>query len=386
MPSAKPIEDFNARFLGAIGADGRYNRDRIFEAIGARPIDQAGHYRLTDRQRKQVQAYIERELGIKFPKGAEIDKAGNMNENEGFGKQLKKWGPIAGAAAATLFGVPGLFPGLLSGGGAAGAAGGAAASGSGGSAAGGLAPLASSTNPLVTGSILSGKAVPAAIASQGVSAAVPLASVASAAPVVTGGTLPGVTGTPVANGTFTAANTPGAANIVAPTAGKAGMDLTTGLILGGQTLMGFLGARNAANAAKDAAKMQQQSAREALDFSKGIYEDTRRMQAPWVSAGQGAIGELARLSGIPMVPQPLSAVAASPTAQVRTPPFVPERSAMPRSLATIAQPQIIGTGHAPPTMRGGSSYIQMQAPDGSIRPVAAEQAAQWEARGARRVG
>ncbi len=57
--------------------------------------------------------------GLQVPQGAEIDPAGNANENEGFGKQLKKWGPIVGGAALTAFGIPGVMPGLLGLGGAA---------------------------------------------------------------------------------------------------------------------------------------------------------------------------------------------------------------------------------------------------------------------------
>lgn len=71
-------------------------------------------------------------MNFRFPKGVEIDSALNMNEDEGFGKQLKKWGPLAGAAALAAFGIPGLFPGLLNAGGAAAGAGaGAAAAGTG---------------------------------------------------------------------------------------------------------------------------------------------------------------------------------------------------------------------------------------------------------------
>lgn len=92
-------------------------------AVGANPN---GPLHLSDGQRKQLQAFIEQNMGIQFPDGVEVDPAGNMNENEGFGKQLAKWGPIVGGGALAAFGIPGLIPGLIGGGGAA--AGGAAGS------------------------------------------------------------------------------------------------------------------------------------------------------------------------------------------------------------------------------------------------------------------
>lgn len=101
-------------------------------AVGAQP---GAVIKLSDKQREGVKAFL-RQKGMKFEGGMEIDPAGNFNQNEGFGKQAKRWGPILGAAAVTLFGVPGVMPGLLNAGGAA-VAGGAAgtAAGTGASAA-----------------------------------------------------------------------------------------------------------------------------------------------------------------------------------------------------------------------------------------------------------
>src|SRR5574341_960923 len=69
---------------------------------------------LSDSQRKQANQYLA-SRGYTLPGGLEIDPAGNVNQNEGFGKQLKRWGPIAGAGALAAFGLPGVFPGLLTG-------------------------------------------------------------------------------------------------------------------------------------------------------------------------------------------------------------------------------------------------------------------------------
>lgn len=105
-------------------------------------IDLSRPIGLSDQQRKQFAAYL-RANGVQIPKGVEIDKAGNLNEPEGFGKQAKKWGPIVGAGAAAAFGIPGLFPGLLTGGGA----GAAGAAGAGQAAIGGAGGTLASYGP-----------------------------------------------------------------------------------------------------------------------------------------------------------------------------------------------------------------------------------------------
>lgn len=89
-------------------------------------VNTSGPITLTDAQRKQAEAWVSRNVSSLGK--LEIDPAANANQNEGFGRQLGKWGPIAGAGALAAFGMPGLFPGLLSGGAAAG--GGALASSS----------------------------------------------------------------------------------------------------------------------------------------------------------------------------------------------------------------------------------------------------------------
>jgi len=130
----------------------------------ARGKNPDGPIQLSDAERTQLQRDLER-TGVQFRGNLEMDPAGNMNQNEGFGKQAKRWGPIVGAAALTLFGIPGVMPGLLSGGGAA--AGGAA----GAAGAGGGGALASSSVP--TSAAMFG---PAAIGSQGASAGIGLGS------------------------------------------------------------------------------------------------------------------------------------------------------------------------------------------------------------------
>ena len=115
----------------------------ILASIG---VDPSKPVKLSTEQRKAVQQKLEEMAGQKFDKGLEIDPAGNMNQNEGVGKQLKKWGPLAAGIGLTLFGIPGVMPGVLSmGGAAAGAAGTAAAAGGGGAATGAVATAAGAT-------------------------------------------------------------------------------------------------------------------------------------------------------------------------------------------------------------------------------------------------
>src|SRR5262245_51050776 len=119
MPSAQGINQFNEQYLHSIDpATGHYRIDDIFRRIGVRPTstgpngDSYVGVRLTDDQRKAMQRTLEAS-GIRFD-GNTIDTSGNMNEPEGFGHYARRYGPIVGGVAATLFGVPGLFPGLLS--------------------------------------------------------------------------------------------------------------------------------------------------------------------------------------------------------------------------------------------------------------------------------
>lgn len=74
-----------------------------------------------------------REAGIRIPSGFHIDQGGNFNQTN----RLGKYATIGAAAAGTLFGIPGVVPGLLTSGG------GAAAGGVAGTAGGGAGVLPS---------------------------------------------------------------------------------------------------------------------------------------------------------------------------------------------------------------------------------------------------
>lgn len=163
MPSDPSINQWNEQWRQSpLYAQG-------FAAVGGRP-----GMPLSDGQRKQLQAFIEQRMGFQFPDGVEIDPTGNMNEDEGFANQARRWGPIVGGAALAAFGIPGVMPGLVGGGagGAAGAlgslnpvidslaaGGGAAAAGGAGAAGGILGAIGRFGGPLANlGSVLSGAA------------------------------------------------------------------------------------------------------------------------------------------------------------------------------------------------------------------------------------
>src|SRR5690349_4652554 len=110
MASASWINTFNEQWRSS---------PMYREILASVGVDASKKFKLSDSQRKQVQAKLEG-MGVNF-RGNEIDAAGNMNEREGFVKELKKWGPIAGGAAAMACGIPGWMPGLIGGSGAAGA-------------------------------------------------------------------------------------------------------------------------------------------------------------------------------------------------------------------------------------------------------------------------
>lgn len=174
------------------------------------------------------------------------------------------------------------------------------------------------------------------------------------------------------------------------------MDPVTIGLIGGSLLTQLFGAKKSSDAAKDAAKLQADSAREALAFQKQMWGDTQRNQAPWLQAGTGAINTMTNLMGVPMMgpgttphspatPMPLASIGG---ARPMSPGAVPLGMAMPRPmpLASMAAPRAVGAGMTPAAAATGqSSYITLQAPDGTQQQVPEAMAAAFEARGARRV-
>ncbi len=73
----------------------------------------------------------------------------------------------------------------------------------------------------------------------------------------------------------------------------------TALLLGGLAAAGgsVAASKIQSGAAKDAAATQQTEANQALDFQKQQYADQKANQAPWLAAGQTALGQLSSLTG-----------------------------------------------------------------------------------------
>lgn len=144
----KQLDQFNQ----SLRADPEYRQ--LLQSMGVNPD---APVKLNGNQRKQIEQWVRAKKGDIGK--LTIDEAGNVNQKEGFMKELKKWGPIAGGAALTAFGIPGTaFTGLFGGGA------GAAASGAGSTLAntsGSWAPAAmgisgSTGTAAATGGILSG--------------------------------------------------------------------------------------------------------------------------------------------------------------------------------------------------------------------------------------
>jgi|SoiMethySBSTD1v2_1073268.scaffolds.fasta_scaffold111614_3 hypothetical protein len=172
LSNQRAIDAFNAQ----LRAMPEYQT--FLRSMGVNP---SGPIRLSDFQRKQAEAWVNKRFG-NIGK-LEIDPAGNVNQDEGFSRH-RKWIIPAAIGAGTLglgaFGV-GPAAGLFGGGGAAGGAAGAGA-GASGAATGGT--LASSSIP----TSLAMQAVPASIAG---SAGIP-AGVSAGTAAALGGVVPNV--------------------------------------------------------------------------------------------------------------------------------------------------------------------------------------------------
>jgi hypothetical protein len=194
-----------------------------------------------------------------------------------------------------LAGTPTIFGG-------AGAA--SAASGSAPTLASANAPAAllpTTTAPGVTSAATSGALAPTVSAGAApgtlAGAMTPVSQGVINGSVVTGG-ITNATGTPVANGVLTAANNPGTAAMATQAANPWSALLNpVNLVNMG---MNGVGAYLSSRAANKAADQQAESAREALALRRDMYERDMANQAPWLSAGTGAVMTLANLMGTPM--------------------------------------------------------------------------------------
>lgn len=190
------------------------------------------------------------------------------------------------------------------------------------------------------------------------------------------------------------------------------------IMFGGSLLTNWLGANNAANASKDAAKTQSDAARyaanlaflagnQSLQYQRDVFQRQQENAAPWLAVGKGALSKLSYLSGVvpqdsppmqftadPMGGNPLAYLNAPATAVPR-PGTTPNPTPTPHAdnphgarpvLSTIPgnAPLPVASPQSSPSMNA-SAYVPLQAPDGSIENVPAELVEHYLARGARRL-
>lgn len=74
---------------------------KFLQSLGVKTdVAEGQAWRLTDEQRKKAEDWVEARTGP-LGKRLEIDISGNVNQNEGMAKQVRKWGPIVAAGVAT---------------------------------------------------------------------------------------------------------------------------------------------------------------------------------------------------------------------------------------------------------------------------------------------
>lgn len=140
------------------------------------------------------------------------------------------------------------------------------------------------------------------------------------------------------------------------------------IAIAGAGALGFMGAKSQAGAAKDAAAAQERSSREALALQREQWVQQQQNQAPWLSAGQGAVSTLARLMG---TPQP----------NISMPSPVPQPQG---GLAQLAGQQNLAARGAG-ALLGQRGMVVLRAPDGSTQAVPEDAAQHYISKGAVRV-
>jgi hypothetical protein len=113
---------------------------------------------------------------------------------------------------------------------------------------------------------------------------------------------------------------------------------------GGSALLNWLGGRSQADAAKDAAAMQAQSAREALDLQRQQWKQTQANLTPYMQAGAGGLTALTSLLGV------------APNMAAGAPPAMSPSVSM---AGPISGPP--GTSATTPNMPGGISADELYA-------------------------
>lgn len=147
------------------------------------------------------------------------------------------------------------------------------------------------------------------------------------------------------------------------------------------------GAKDQADAMKQASQLQAQAAQAALQFTEQKQAQAEQQAAPYLALGQQAVTQLpsiARQAPTYGAPAPYT------TQPMATAPMTGSYKPQPTSLAGMAQPIMSGPMQTRPVtaqqVQGGGGAVLMQGPDGSTKQVPAEQVQFWQQRGARIVG
>lgn len=133
--------------------------------------------------------------------------------------------------------------------------------------------------------------------------------------------------------------------------------ITTGIQAG----TNLLGTKMQVDASKDAAKIEAQSAKEALDWQKAVYGQRQEQLAPAIGVGNGATLALGNLMGI-----------RAPEGGYHAP---PAPGAAPAAAAAPATPAPASTPAQPQT-------VQMRSPTGQVQAVPVEQVQHYQQLGA----
>lgn len=281
--------------------------------------------KLSKNQQKAFAAFLQQN-GVPIQKDFHIDEAGNLNQKSRTGRNLKI-AAIAGGVALGGLGLAGIGPLAALGGSSAGAAG-----------------VAGSAPTLGGGATLAGNLAGAGALGAGGSAAgtVGLGALGAGA---------GAAGTAAGTSAATAAGHAGLWGKIGGLAVEQGIPAAANII----------GTKMQVNAERDAAKMQADAAREALDWQKEQYAQRQRQLAPAIGVGNGATVRLGELMGIQTPqggygPQTQTGVHGQPT----------------NPAPTAQQPATI-------------NMVPMRAPTGAVKMIPEAQVPHYEQLGAVRV-
>ena len=147
-------------------------------------------------------------------------------------------------------------------------------------------------------------------------------------------------------------------------------------IAGGSAILKLFGAKKSADAAKEAARIQAQSAQTALNLQQQLYGQSRADLDPYRQHGVQGLTALSALMGHPQ-PAP-------------SPPVGPQIGTVQPGQRGPLPPGATPTGYAVnrgtvPGLPGGpGSMVLLRAPNGQTKPVPADQVDYYLARGAMR--